>query len=218
MNKNFPHDSSLLDSLLSLLEVLDEPFFHWIFHPGRKRTREQRLLPTIRTPWELIQHLSTLLDAGMPFLEPEYEEILPLVWVAKSVRIHGTASLLGPIVIGEGVEIGQEVYLQGPSYLGKGTRVERGADIRSSILCEGVRIGSFSTVLDSILGKEVILEDRVTTLTRGNDPIPLCVEYPPGVSHPTGCHRLGSFLCPGVRVHRGVHLKPGTFIPKGSLV
>ncbi|GEM_PF-2355589 len=217
MNKNFPNESSFIDSLLSLLEVLNEPFFRWIFRQ-EKETRKRVLLPTIRTPWELIQHLSILFEFGIPYLETEYEEVLSSVWVARRVRIHGTATLVGPLVLNEGVEIGQEVFLQGPSYLGRRTRVEHGADIRSSILCEGVRIGSSCTVLDSILGKGVVLEDQVTTLTQGETPIPLSVEYPHGVFHPTGCRRLGSFVCPGVRVRQGTHLKSGSFIPTGSLV
>jgi len=217
MNRNFPSESAFVDALLSLLEVLNEPFFRWL-SLQEKGTGERILLPTIRTPWELIQHLSVLLELGIPYLEAEYEEVLSSVWVARRVRIHGTATLVGPLVLSEGVEIGQKVYLQGPSYLGRRTRLEQGSDIRSSILCEGVRIGSSCTVLDSILGKEVVLEDQVTTLTQGETLIPLFVEYPHGVFHPTGCHRLGSYICPRVRVRRGIHLKSGSFIPAGSLV
>jgi NDP-sugar pyrophosphorylase family protein len=152
------------------------------------------------------------LESCIPYLETQYEEILPSIWVAKGVRIHGTSTLRGPLVLGQGVEIGQEVVLQGPVYLGNWTRLEEGVEIRSSLLCEGVIVGTESTVLDSILGKGVVLEDRVTIRTQGKGTGPLSVEFPRGVSHPTGCHRLGSYLCPGVKVLKGTCLEPGTFL------
>lgn len=216
MNGNSLNEPSTIDTLLPLLGVFDESLFQWILH--QQNSLHRILLSNIQTPWGLILHLSELLEACIPYLETEFEEILPSVWVAKGVRIHGTAALLGPLVLGKGTEIDQEVCLHGPVYLGEAVRLERGVKIQSSILCEGVKVGVQSTVLDSILGKDVILGDNVTILTRGKDPNPLHVEYPLGMFHPTGCHRLGSFLCPGVRVRRGRQLEAGAFIPPGSLV
>jgi NDP-sugar pyrophosphorylase family protein len=211
MKQASPNKSSPLDSLLSLLGVFEEPLFHWLLQEER-RPQGGSLIFERQTPWELIQHLSLLLESSLPYLETAYEEILPSVWVAKGVRIHGTATLLGPLVLGEAVDIGPEVQFQGPLYLGKRVRIDRGVELRSSILCEGVRIGAESIVLDSILGREVVLEERVTTLTRGETRLPLTVEYPCGVFHPTAFHRLGSYICPRTRVRRGQTLKAGTIL------
>jgi len=211
MNKDSPPKSTPLDSLLSLLGVFDEPLFRWLLEQER-RPQGKNLIPENLTPWKLIQHLSLLVESSIPYLESAYEEILSSVWVAKGVRIHGTATLLGPLVLGEDVDIGPEARLQGPLYVGKRVRIDRGVELGSSILCEGVKIGAESLVLDSVLGKEVVLEERVTTLTRGETRLPLTVEYPSGVFHPTGFHRLGSYLCPRTRVRRGQTLKAGTIL------
>ncbi len=204
--------NSFENPFLPLLEVFNEPLFNWIIRK-QQNPQERIRLPAIQTPWDLILHLSVVLESSLPYLETVYEEILPSVWVARGVRIHGTAALKGPLVLSEGVEIGEGVFLQGPVYLGGWVRLDRGVEVQSSILCEGVQVGASSIVLESILGKDVVLEDGVTTLTRREDPHSLSVEYPRGVFHPTGFHRLGSYICPGVRIQRGTRLKAGSFIP-----
>lgn len=215
MNKEFPTKSLPLYSLLPLLGVFEEPLFHWLLQQ-EQGLPEGSLVSLTQTPWGLIQHLSCLMESCLPYLETAYEEVLPSVWVAKGVRIHGTATLLGPLVLGEDVDIGQKVHLHGPLYLGKRVRIGQDVEIRSSVLCEGVRIDAGTIVLDSILGKDVVLEEQVTTLTRGETSIPLTVEYPSGVFHVTGCHRLGSYICPRTRVQRGEKLKAGTILLPSS--
>jgi lipopolysaccharide/colanic/teichoic acid biosynthesis glycosyltransferase len=50
------------------------------------------------------------------------------------VRVHPSASVVGPVVLHEGVEIGEGATLIGPAVIGRGSRVESGATVAQSVI------------------------------------------------------------------------------------
>jgi mannose-1-phosphate guanylyltransferase len=72
--------------------------------------------------------------------------------VHHTVGISRGATLLPPISIAEGCEVGAGVTVGGRTSLGKGCLVEEGAMVEGSVLFGGVRVGKGAIVRNSIVG------------------------------------------------------------------
>ena len=56
---------------------------------------------------------------------------------APGVRVHPSANLVGPVVLQEGAEVGENVTIIGPTVVGKGSRVEAGATLAQCVIGSG---------------------------------------------------------------------------------
>ena len=56
---------------------------------------------------------------------------------APGVRVHPSATLVGPVVLQEGAEVGEGVTIIGPTVVGKGSRVEAGATLAQCVIGSG---------------------------------------------------------------------------------
>ncbi len=77
------------------------------------------------------------------------------LWSANGAAIPSTAQIVGPVVIGEGVELGDQLSLAGPTVLGARCKLGTSASIADSILWAGVEVGSNASIRKSILGRNV---------------------------------------------------------------
>jgi mannose-1-phosphate guanylyltransferase len=62
--------------------------------------------------------------------------------VHESAKVDPSARLLGPMVLGPGVEVAAEATLVGPLSIGRGTRVGRGAVVSRSVLWGDCEVGT----------------------------------------------------------------------------
>jgi mannose-1-phosphate guanylyltransferase len=74
------------------------------------------------------------------------------LWVDHGSRLHPTATLEGPMMIGHDVVIGREVTLIGDTTVGSGCWVRPGATIKRSILLPGSSVGEEAYLEDCIVG------------------------------------------------------------------
>ncbi len=87
--------------------------------------------------WNDIGNLDELRDGNLDALRGEVEVEPGAPEVSAGVRAAsdlGDAELTAPVLVGEGVELGEGVRIDGPAILGDGCRVGEGAHIRDSIL------------------------------------------------------------------------------------
>jgi NDP-sugar pyrophosphorylase family protein len=78
--------------------------------------------------------------------------------IDPSARISPTALLVGPVLVGPGVEIHDEAVVVGPSSLGADSIVERGALVSRSIVWNGCTVGTDAQVDRSVLSSGVTIE------------------------------------------------------------
>ena len=126
--------------------------------------------------WRDIGTVARYLQAHLDLLKGEIavelEEVehAPGIWIGAGAKIHQKASVLAPVIIGAGCEIGREAELT-QAVIGPGTVVEEAAGVRNSVLWEQVRIGPGAQVANSVIGarqdiaggevlQQVALEDR----------------------------------------------------------
>jgi mannose-1-phosphate guanylyltransferase len=74
------------------------------------------------------------------------------LWVDGDARLHQTAILEGPVVIGRDTVIEREVTLSGSVAVGPGCWVYSGATVKSSVLLPGSCIGEDAYLEDCIVG------------------------------------------------------------------
>jgi len=86
------------------------------------------------------------------------------VHASPNARIHDTALLIGPVVVGDGCEIRAGARVIGPVVLCEGSRVEEGALLRDSIVWPRSSIGRDARVEYALLteGCRVAAGERVT--------------------------------------------------------
>ncbi|MGQ0645834.1 MAG: sugar transferase [Elusimicrobiota bacterium] len=72
---------------------------------------------------------------------------------ARRARVAGSASFHGAVLIGEDAVIGPDSVVVGPTVIGPGCRIGRGALVYQSVLNTGARVGNLSQVRRSILAE-----------------------------------------------------------------
>jgi len=75
--------------------------------------------------------------------------------IDASARISPTALLVGPVLVGPGVEIHDDAVIVGPASIGADTIVGRGALISRSVIWNGCTIGAESHIDRSVLSNDV---------------------------------------------------------------
>jgi mannose-1-phosphate guanylyltransferase len=117
----------------------------------------------LREYWNDVGSLSELrkgtFDAlrGELRLKIEGEEIMPGVIVAGSSPLRPDTDIEGPAWIGHDVRIGAGVRLMGPLVLGDGAEIGEHAQLRSSIVFPGTEIAAESILIGAIAGHSGIL-------------------------------------------------------------
>jgi len=89
------------------------------------------------------------LDAlhGAVAVEPGAPEVSEGVRAASPL---GDAEIAAPVLVGEGVEIGEGVRLEGPAIVSDGCRIGDGAIVRDSILLAGTELPAESILIGGI--------------------------------------------------------------------
>ena len=88
-------------------------------------------------------------------------EIRPGVFASGEVDIDPTATLTGPIYLGNGVKIGPAVEIIGPTVLRDYVSVDYGAVIDRSIVWRNTYVGDRSELHGTIVGRQCALKTRV---------------------------------------------------------
>jgi mannose-1-phosphate guanylyltransferase len=106
--------------------------------------------------WNDIGNLDELREGNLDALRGRVEVDPGAPEVSAGVRAAselGDAELTAPVLVGEGVELGEGVRIDGPAILGDGCRIGDGAHIRDSILLERTELGAGSILIGAIAGK-----------------------------------------------------------------
>ena len=89
------------------------------------------------------------------------KEVRPNVWVGLNVSVDWeNCEIQGPVYIGSGTKVEKGAMIVGPTWIGNGCHIRKDARISKSIIFDYTRIGSTSIVKDSVaFGKFVVDRD-----------------------------------------------------------
>lgn len=86
----------------------------------------------------------------------------PGIWVATDAQISPGAKLKGPVIIGAKTVIEDQAEVIGPTAIGRGCRVGKGAAIRESSLWDGAYVASGARVSNSMVAFDALVPRRKT--------------------------------------------------------
>lgn len=151
-------------------------------------------------PWDLLSVAREVLDRGRTS-EPESE---PGVWIGDEAGIHEDATLQPPVVVGPDCEIAAGAVVGPNVALSRNVTVEPNATVERAVVDEDSRIGTGSTVVDTVVGQNTAL--GVGTVIPGG---------PSDVRVGNQIHEdqaLGAVLADRVEVAGGVSFEPGALV------
>lgn len=172
-------------------------------------------------PWEALGGISDFIREIGPKLDPEvYEKRGEDIWVAKSATIAPTASLNGPLIIDEDVEVRQCAFIRGSAIVGKGSVVGNSTELKNVIIFNSVQVPHYNYVGDSILGyKSHMGAGSITSNVKSDKTLVVVKDkFDSGEEIETGRKKFGAMLGDHVEVGCNSVLNPGTVIGRGCNV
>ena len=172
-------------------------------------------------PWEALGGISDFIREIGPKLDPEvYEKRGEDIWVAKSATIAPTASLNGPLIIDEDVEVRQCAFIRGSAIVGKGSVVGNSTELKNVIIFNSVQVPHYNYIGDSILGYKSHMGAGSITSNVKSDKTLVVVkdEFDSREEIETGRKKFGAMLGDHVEVGCNSVLNPGTVIGRNCNV
>ena len=104
-------------------------------------------------PWDLLYLTRRLLEEG----RVRGTEQHPGVYVSPSARVHETATLQSPVVVGDDCEVGAGAVVGPNVALGRNVTVGPNATVVDSVIDTDTRVGVASTLVETVTGENVDL-------------------------------------------------------------
>ena len=172
-------------------------------------------------PWEALGGISDFIREIGPKLDPEvYEKRGEDIWVAKSATIAPTASLNGPLIIDEDVEVRQCAFIRGSAIVGKGSVVGNSTELKNVIIFNSVQVPHYNYIGDSILGyKSHMGAGSITSNVKSDKTLVVVKDkFDSREEIETGRKNFGAMLGDHVEVGCNSVLNPGTVIGRNCNV
>ncbi len=107
-------------------------------------------------PWDLLSANESLLDGAGEQNLAEVEENVVIrgrVSIGKNTRVRSGSCIVGPVIIGDGCEIGPNCYIRAYTSIGEGSHIGSAVEVKNSIVMKGSKIPHHSYVGDSVIGE-----------------------------------------------------------------
>ena len=187
---------------------------HTIF-PGLENVKEEFIpgWPNKDAPWTIISdELSSIHNQIKVFTGSKGTYIDPTAVIGENVRIEG------PSYIGPNVEIRHGAYLRKGSWICEGALVGHCSEIKNSVLLPGAKAPHFNYVGDSIVGFGANLGSGAKLSNVRHDKREILVELENGSREETGLRKLGALIGDRSQLGCNVVTNPGSIIPPSSMV
>ena len=167
-------------------------------------------------PWEILPKIKDyaweLIERGIP----GYKLIKEGVLVGENVKIHGSATIEAPAVIGSNTEIRPGAFIRGCVITGEACVIGNSTEIKNAILLDRVQAPHYNYIGDSILGNGAHTGAGVICSNLKSDGKSVVIHGE--CDYETGLRKLGGILADGADVGCGSVINPGTVIGKKTSV
>lgn len=118
-------------------------------------------------PWDLIHVNETMINNTAASKSGAIEKGVTIkgdVTIGKDTTIYSGCYIVGPVVIGEGCEIGPNACIFPSTTIGDNSVVHPFSQIRNSVIMNNVHIGSNSYMKNSIVGRGSIIQNNFSNI------------------------------------------------------
>ena len=145
-----------------------------------------------------------------------FTEIKAGVLVGRSVKIHESAVIEPPAVIGHGCEVRVGAYIRGNVITGENCVIGNSSELKNCILLSRVQVPHYNYVGDSVLGNRAHMGAGAICSNLKSDKGNVVVKS--DEIYETGLRKFGAILGDGAEIGCGSVLNPGTVIGRESSV
>jgi NDP-sugar pyrophosphorylase family protein len=140
-------------------------------HALPRLNAEQDSLGMLRvdSPESYLESQLTAMRCGLEGFLTVETEVASSVWVARNVKIHPSATIEGPVLLGENARIGPGVFIGAGSVIGPGCVLGRNSTITKSTIMPNLFIGEGLGISKSIVFGSRIFNTRLATSIVVND-------------------------------------------------
>ena len=167
-------------------------------------------------PWEILPNIKAYITELTKNVLFGFEEISEGVFVGKNVKIHPSATIEGPAIIGDGTEIRPGAFIRGSVITGANCVIGNSSELKNCILLENVQVPHYNYVGDSILGNYAHMGAGSICSNLKSDKKAIVIHG--DTEHETGLRKIGGILADGADIGCGCVLNPGTVIGKNTSV
>ena len=119
-------------------------------------------------PWDIININEMMmhdLSSSLGGIVEKNVTIKGDVSIGRNTIIYSGSYIQGPVVIGEGCEIGPNVCIFPSTVIGNNVVIHPFSEMRNSVIMDEVHIGSNASISNSIIGKGNIIESHFSTIS-----------------------------------------------------
>ena len=174
------------------------------------------LMEKAEYPWQLLPMIKAFVNALIERGIEGYTQIADGVLVGEGVRIHPSAVIEPPCVIGARTELRPGAFLRGCVITGEGCVIGNSSELKNCVLLDGVQVPHYNYVGDSILGNGAHMGAGSICSNLKSDKKPVVIRGEE--VYETGLRKVGAILADGADIGCGCVLNPGTVIGKNTSV
>lgn len=167
-------------------------------------------------PWEILpgikDYINELVEIGIEGFTLLKDGVL----VGENVKIHPSAVIEAPAVIGHGTEIRPGAYIRGNVITGENCVLGNSSEFKNAVLLNGVQVPHYNYVGDSVLGNKSHMGAGAICSNLKSDKSNIVIHGKENIE--TGLRKIGAILADGADVGCGCVLNPGTVIGKNTTV
>ncbi len=118
-------------------------------------------------PWDLLSLNSRVISKNTKTVAGKVEraDIIGNVEIGEGSFIGGGSYIKGNVKIGKNVEIGAGTVIMGDTSIGDGVKIGSLTYIENSIIMDDTKIGEFSRIKDSVIGRNCTIEPKFMTIS-----------------------------------------------------
>ena len=165
-------------------------------------------------PWELLGELKgyilKLIEKGLP----GYKKLKDDVLVGQDVKIAETATIIGPTIIGNKVEIRPGAYIRGSVLVGDESVIGNSSELKNALLMRHVQVPHYNYVGDSVLGNYSHMGAGSICSNLRSDGKEVVIHADEEIH--TGIRKIGGILGDHADIGCGSVLNPGTVVGKNT--
>jgi NDP-sugar pyrophosphorylase family protein len=169
-------------------------------------------------PWLIVRQVISVIEDKLLMLDHDYI-ITGNVAVHKSARIDEHITIKGPAIISANCFIGAHAYLRGGVFVGEGSIIGPGCEVKSCIILHKSALAHFNFTGDSIIGSNINMEAGAVVANhyneRDNKEISVRIE---GKVYNTGTAKFGALVGDNTKIGANAVLSPGTILKPNSVV